>query len=372
MKTSRLDSRRWILVVASIAFLLSAGMFVRLLAENDWDPSLFVTFGEDAPAITEYGESVLGREVVVRPDGGHDGKFFFIQANDPWLLDPRENIELVDRPTYRAQRMLYPVVASLGGVLDAGAIVWAMVVVNLCAMTAGSWAVARLAADLGGSPFWGLAFVANPGFISEQLIDGSGIVAAAAAFWAIQMLNRGRWAAGPVLLAGAVLAREATLVVALGVAVWAWRYDNRRRAVPVLVVPVLAALLWAVYVRIRLDGGAVVPEVNEIGLPFAGLIATFQYRSVDIVHMVARGAIVLLFALYLRQWFVQKGSLVAWAFVGFVPLALLFSDLVWASYVDITRAVAPLITALFLLYFVTGRSGSSPARAGGVGIQIGQ
>jgi len=88
--------------------------------------------------------------------------------------------------------------------------------------------------------------------------------------------------------------------------------------------------------------------------------------------MVARGAIVLLFALYLRQWFVQKGSLVAWAFVGFVPLALLFSDLVWASYVDITRAVAPLITALFLLYFVTGRSGSSPARAGGVGIQIGQ
>ena len=62
-------------------------------------------------------ESLVGGPVVLIDGTGHDGQYFFLQANDPWLLNPTEGLEFLDFPTYRAQRMLYPVVAGLGGLL---------------------------------------------------------------------------------------------------------------------------------------------------------------------------------------------------------------------------------------------------------------
>ena len=50
-----------------------------------------------------------------------------------------------------------------------------------------------------------------------------------------------------------------------------------------------------------------------------------------------------------------SGQLVGWAFLGFVPLAILFTRQVWQSYFDITRAAAPVLTAFVLLVFVSGR-----------------
>ena len=53
-------------------------------------------------------------------------------------------------------------------------------------MGVGTWVVAMLAMRMGGSPWWGLAFALNLGFISEMNIDGAGVVAAAAAFGAVR------------------------------------------------------------------------------------------------------------------------------------------------------------------------------------------
>jgi hypothetical protein len=54
--------------------------------------------------------------------------------------------------------------------------------------------------------------------------------------------------------------------------------------------------------------------------------------------------------------------LVGLAFVGFVPLALLLTEPVWRSYFDVTRAIAPVITAFILLAFAA--KASSPSNAG--------
>src|ERR671923_84665 len=100
----------WTIGVA--AFLLVGALTMRVLIGNDLDPSAFVAFGEDSPVQTPYGRRLLG-DVVTRPGGGHDGQAFFIQANDPWYLHPEENAALLDRPVYRAQRMLFPTLAGL-------------------------------------------------------------------------------------------------------------------------------------------------------------------------------------------------------------------------------------------------------------------
>jgi hypothetical protein len=344
------------LLVGAVAILFSSLMVVRVLSETDWDPTIFVAFGEDATATTEYAEDRLGH-VYLRGAQGHDGKFFFVQSNDPWVLEPDLNARVLDRPLYRSQRMLYPVLAGGFGLFGPEAIVWAMLIVNLLAMGVGSWAVARIAEEMGGSPWWGLAFALNIGFFSEVNIGGAGVVASAAAFGAVLMFMRDRTGAGIGLLAAAVLAREAMLIAVAGIALWLWLERRRKTAVTVAAIPGLFALGWAVYLRLRIGEGSVAAEVEEIGWPFVGLAEAFGSWLDDPLDLIVGIAMMALFVLFTRRVLISR-HVVGWAFLGFVALGLVFTEQVWRSYFDITRAVAPIITSFVLLVFVADmRSG---------------
>jgi hypothetical protein len=340
--------------VGVVAALFSSLMVVRVLSETDWDPTIFVAFGEDAAPTTEYAERRLG-EVYLRGAQGHDGKFFFVQANDPWVLEPDVNAQVLDRPLYRSQRMLYPVLAGGLGLLGPEAIVWAMLAVNLLAMGVGSWVVARIADDMGGSPWWGLAFALNIGFFSEVNIGGAGVVAAAAAFGAVLMFMRDRVAVGIGLLVAAVLAREAMLIAVAGAALWFWLERRRKTALTVAAVPGLAVVIWAAYLRLRIGEGHVTAEVEEIGWPFVGFAEAFASWLDDPLDLLVGLAMMTLFLLFTRRVLLSR-HVVGWAFLGFVALGVVFTEQVWRSYFDITRAVAPIITSFVLLVFLGSKT----------------
>jgi hypothetical protein len=342
--------------VAAVSIVFSSLIAIRVLSEVDWDATIFVAFGEEAIPTREYAEARLG-DVYLRAAQGHDGKFFFVQSNDPWVLDPGENAEVLDRPLYRSQRMLYPVLAGGAGLFGPEVIVWAMLVVNIIAMGVGTWVTARIAMEMGGSPWWGLAFAFNLGFISEVNIGGAGVVAAAAAFGAVLVFMRDKVAAGIALLAVAALSREAMLLAAAGVALWLWLDQRRRTAVMTALIPGLAVLSWAAYLRLRIGEGVVTAQVQEIGWPFVGFVEAFQSWVGDPVDLAVGVAMMILFVLFTRRVLVSR-HLVGWAFVGFVLLGIVFTEQVWHSYFDITRAVAPIITSFVLLVFL-GSKGSS-------------
>lgn len=339
------------ILAACVAVLITSGIAVRVLSETDWDPTIFVAFGEDAAPTTEYAEERLGDDIYLRPAQGHDGKFFFVQSNDPWVLDPEENAEVLDRPLYRSQRMLYPVFAGGLGLFSPEVIVWAMLVVNILAMGAGTWVVARIAQRMGGSPWWGLAFALNLGFISEVNIGGAGVLAAVAAFGAVLAFMNERRTAAIALLALAALAREAMLLAAAGSALWLWTNHDRKTAVLSAAVPVAAVGTWAVYLRTRIETGSVASDVQEIGLPFQGFIEAFESWLGDPVDLAVGVAIMILFVLFTRRVWLSR-HIVGVAFIGFVLLGILFTEQVWHSYFDITRAVAPIITSFVLLVFL--------------------
>lgn len=365
-----MSGRRIALLVGLLTLLAGALISLRVVSEMDGDPTVFVAFGEESLSTREYAEDRLG-EVFLRQMQGHDGRFFFIQANDPWVVDPETNADVLDRPLYRSQRMLYPVLAGGAGLFGPETIVWAMLVVNLIAMGVGAWVTALVAIEMGGSPWWGLAFTLNLGFVSEIIISGAGVVAAAAAFGAVLMFMRGRMTPGIALLALAALSREAMLIAAAGTALWLWMGNHRRSAVMAAVIPGLVVLTWALYLRVRIGEGSVVAEVQEIGLPFVGFFEAFQTwlgRPADLVTGVA---ILVLFALYTRRVLIGR-HLVGWAFLGFVLLGVMFTEQVWRSLFDISRAVAPIITAFVLLVFLGASAEGSkalppPPRAEAVG-----
>lgn len=336
-----------VFVTALVAMVL---LNVRVLSEVDWDATLMVAFGEEATPTREYAEERLG-DVYLRRAQGHDGKFFFVQANDPWVLDPATNASVLDRPLYRSQRMLYPVLAGGGGFLGPDAIVWSMLLVNILALGAGSYWVGRIAMEMGGSAWWGLAFALNLGFISEMNIGGAGVVSAAAAFAAVLFLLKKETSWAVFMLVLAALAREAMLIAAAGSAFWLWNRGRRREVMPVLAAPIAAVAAWALYLRIRIGFEAGVSEVEEIGIPFKGFIEAFGEWLGDPIDLIVGVAMMVLFILYTRRALISR-SLVGYAFLGFVALGVVFTEQVWRSYFDITRAVAPIITAFVLMVFV--------------------
>ena len=368
-RESPVSSYKLPVLVGVVGLTVATVLVLRSLSAVGWDPTLFVSFGEEAAATRAYGEERLG-EVYLRSGQGHDGKFYFVQANDPWVVEPEVNASVFDRPLYRSQRMLYPVLAGGFGVLEPATIVWGLVAVNVLMMGLGTFATSIVAMRMGGSPWFGVTFGLNFGFISELYIDGSGIVAAAAAFGAMALLlSKRRWW-GIGLLVAAALAREAMLIAAVGSAYWLWKRGERRDAFLAMVAPGLAVLIWAVYLRFRIDLDVGFDQVQEIGWPFVGFVQALPGWMGESLDITAGLGTVLLLALYTRR-VLRSNELAGWAFLGFIPLAFVFTHQVWLNYYDFTRALAPVFTSFILLMFLSTPSAKTPDGSADQGVGVG-
>jgi hypothetical protein len=347
------------LLVGLVAVAFAGALVVRSLSQVEWDPTLYTSFGREATVTRNYGEERLG-PVYLRTMQGHDGKFFFVQANDPLILHPEENAIVLDHPIYRSQRMFYPLLAGGGGLFPPEVIVWAMIVVNVIAMGLGTFATARIALDMGIAAWWGLAFGLNFGLISEMNIDGAGVVAAALAMCALAVLLKGRRWSAIFLLVLAALSRETMLIAAAGSAWWLWRFRGERRtAWATLTIPTAVVGVWALYLRLRIiPSGPPTSNVDALGLPFVGFFRALSSWIGDPMDLVVGITMMLGLIVFARRVVIGR-RLVGWAFLGFVPLATLLSEAVWHSYYDITRAIAPLLTA-FVLVVVAGDEEPDP------------
>ncbi|MFQ5967452.1 MAG: hypothetical protein ACE5MI_07560, partial [Acidimicrobiia bacterium] len=317
---------RYLPLVVALVALGAGGLVVgRGLQVYGGNPAGFLRFSTQAPI--PYDQASLG-EVPLVEDAGHDGKFYFLQAHDPFLLDA-ETAAMLDPPLYRAQRVLYPLLAAPSALVSDRALAWTMIGINLLALVVGTWATARLAIALGGSPWLGLAFGLNIGLLFELMIDGSGIVA-----WALGVL--GVWAAvsgrlgwASVAVTGAVLAREVMILVAVGLFVGLW-VMRRHRAWSVLLVPFGAAGLWAVWIRLQTGGLSLETDVPAVGPPLQGIIQAVEaWLSGEGDALM--GLAVLAVVLVVAWQAAPRPGLVSWAVVGFSVLAMFLSELVWTN-----------------------------------------
>lgn len=345
------------MTVGVVAVGIGVLLCIRLLAFDNWDPTVFTAFGEEEPVTLAYAEEKLGREVLTRPAQGHDGKYFFVQANDPLITEPDDNASILDRPAYRSQRMLYPLIAGAAGLASPEVITWTLVSVNVVFLGLGSWAVARIAMKHGITPWAGLAFALNIGLLSELFIDGAGIVSFALACLGALALEEERPGLAAALFTGAALTREVMLVF---VAFIAFFWIVRRRSIPWLIgVPsVVAVGLWAVYVRIQVDVPVDSPQIKEITLiPFSGMVdALTSGRAEAIDYAVILTLALLVFIVPIRAS--RSDVYLSWGAVGFAVLAPFLTFYVWQQSFDISRALAPLAT-VFVLELLLARQRKS-------------
>ncbi|HVN33145.1 MAG TPA: hypothetical protein VMT45_14300 [Thermoanaerobaculaceae bacterium] len=239
----------WVLVVSSIADFRYEGDIRALLCvgEETHHPAAFDTVPTAGP-------------------WGYDGQQYAALATDPFLRQP-DTVKALDSPSYRATRVMVPLLAWL---LAAGNAATALVAYQLLCWGLGLGSlllIARWLADEGLSPWWALLLVTSTGLaaaIIRTTPDAAALLFMLAALW---LHARNRPGLALVLACAAVLARETSYLVALAVALDEIRRRRFSIAAAFASVPLALLVGWQFYLRSVL-GSAFATGVSNFSVPF--------------------------------------------------------------------------------------------------------
>jgi hypothetical protein len=273
--------RRSAMLIALLVLLLGSLFAGARLHANDGDPTAFVAAGDKVTSPSQ------APELSVKEDSlGYDGQYFHRLARNPLSREAREFGTRLDRPAYRHQRIAYPAVvwALTGGRADL--VPWALIGVNLTALTALGYLAARLAQGAGRPAWWGLVVAGWPGLLVALAYDLSEVLAAALLAATLLALRRRQWHSATVLLVAAGLTRETTLVVALAIVAaavvrrwppgaWARALTGDGPTVPVAVGLIPLGIAGGFRVALTwwwADVSTTGPDIPSfVGVPFAAL-----------------------------------------------------------------------------------------------------
>jgi hypothetical protein len=326
-------------------------LVVALLARADGNPQFFIHFGQQG-SVTPIAKRVLGDNVLLPHADGHDGQAFWLLARDPLLVHGKELLApYLDRPTYRAQRIGYPLLAAPWRLGGEAALVWGLLATNLAVVLGGGLVARSLGAQVGGTSRASLAFALSPGVLLATLFSLSDALALALLLATALALTRRRIAVAVACGVLGALTKESALIGLAGFAFLTPRLPSRTRAL-LFAVPAAAAGAWALYVRWRL-GWQVAAPTHEFAPPFWGYVDAWRRGWSPIGNWsdaVIAFALVPFAILGICRWWSRRTLLLA----GGVPFLLLVPFLS-AGILDLAdnslRAVTPSLTLMVLDYY---------------------
>ena len=259
---NRLGVRTWIGWFV-IGLLTAFGLqFLQVQAlGGTWDSLISVGSSSELRPIIE-GE--LG-PVFLKDSSGHDGQFSYVTGLDP---DGSDYAELMPDGGYRWRRVLYPALAGIGGILGGKGLLVSLTVWAALGMGLASASVVDIGQSLGLRRYVAVGVLANPGiWFSVQLLTSDALAVGLALLGISLVLRRNPLAW--LFLAGALLAKDQYLIVALAlVAYLAWRGD-RKRALALMIGSTLPLALWTLFLHLTVGGAA--GASGNLAWPVAGI-----------------------------------------------------------------------------------------------------
>jgi len=321
----RSGARAWVAVVAwsVVGTVLAVGLVLFDLARTREVNGFLIHTGPGGPAAELFARDFPDEPQFER--GEHDGVMFYAVARDPADLD--RVAESLDRPRYRLQRPLYPLLArALLPFGEGEPLVWAMFVVGVLGAFGGAVSLGFLSVTLRGPPWLGVLFPILPGVLQSLRISVADGLAVALMLGATAVFLRGRLWPATALAVAAVLAKEPVLLTFVGLVVW----SRRVRDLPLVVVPASVAAALFVALRLRLpDSGQ---EVIEFGAPLRGwwdAVRMLWLDGAEALALVCAVALVALSAVVLLRrrpshplWWPLVANLVLLAFLNITVVGL--------------------------------------------------
>jgi hypothetical protein len=344
--------------------LLLALLYVGLtLARYGGDPMMFVLVG------TRYSQG--------DPEGapGYDGQFAYYIARNP-----AKGHEFCDVPSYRYQRILYPILAWALVFGQPAAVPWTLIAINVAALTAGTYFTERLLEAHRVSRWYALAYGLYGGLMAGLRLDlteplAYGLVQAGLWAWEAQRSREEeQWSnrlhstmriPPSVLLTLAALAKETTLIAVAGLLLYLIIERRWREAVTLALdvgVPFAAwqGILWAWLGAPGIGAGGDMATPFE-AVPFWGLltVASVNWRVFWILLAILGPLFVLpaIWALITSVRDLWRGRRHPWVTILLLQAAVLpfLPNSTWREPLAMARLAVGLVAAT-LLYGALRRS----------------
>jgi hypothetical protein len=352
---ARLPDSPWTTVVC--AAVLIAGFLVLRLAMVG-GPATFVAAGD------QYVDaSKAPAELVVSKGSGYDGQFIYRMVLEPFPHTQTGHGITFDSPAYRAQRVVTPALAWAVDHLTPAGPALSLLLVNVVALLVAAFFAGRLVRRLGGHAAWGALIVLSFATVIPLARELTEPVAWAATLAGVELWLAGRRSWAAAVFTVAVLARETSLLVPAGLGIWAfatWLRGRDRTAMLAwcwLLVPLVVAVGWQLYLRSVWGELPVTTGRDNVGTPFVGVLRTVTDVDGARAHPVweaERLAVLSLLAwsaFRLRTSALSGGLRVAWGLSTLLALSLGG----WTYDVQFLRAVNEAI-GLSLLVLVLDRA----------------
>jgi len=248
------------------------------------DPWWFMHIGKQF-VVAGHSSSVISG---LHWDGpiGYDGQYYFGLAADP--AHAKDYMGIESGIVY--SRVGYPAVIRATSAGSVSAMPYAMIVINLVAVLAGTFAAGRWLMRRDLPPWPALLFGLSPGLIFAVTHDLTEPLGFALVAIAVLLFDRRLWLSAGVF-ALAALTRETAVPFALGAAACLLFRDRRdwRRAIGFVVVSGLPLLLWRIVVGAYTHKPT--QEVDHTGLrwliPFHGFFPGWPFDSTHRVILIA-------------------------------------------------------------------------------------
>jgi len=336
--------------------LVGVGVFVLIrLAALGGDASRFVLAGQRLSDPAQVPRELY----VIRDSAGYDGQAFYRLGLDPFTREKTAHGITLDTPPYRQQRIGYPLIAwiaSGGG--SPRALAWALIAINVAAVAVVGFIGALLAQTMRRHAIWGLAFAIHPGFIVSVARDLSEPTAAAFMLAGLLYLRRSQSTAAAMALTAAVLTRETTAVVPIGLGI-AWitggvlvrRAKKDRRPAREFLGPLGVLAAWQILLTVWWGQVPFTSNKNATTGPFVGLAR--QVRAV-LTHATANSVTQLIEIAFIASVAIaaivvlRSESVLSherWALVAALVSSTLLSASVWTDHAHFLRA----LTEVYLL-----------------------
>lgn len=314
-------------ILASVLTLaLYAAFTALLLARFHFDPSVLVVAGDE---FTNPADAPKNMRVAPH-SSGYDGQFYFRLAIAPFSAQESVAGVHFDYPVYRAQRILYPLLAYLVSAGRTSAVPWAMIAVNLLAVgTIGGLAALIFERYQGSSVLLAVVIALYPGFLLTMSRDLTELVEIALVLGGIALILMQRDRLAIVVFAVAVLAKEMALIVPIAILVHRAITKRLKATDALLLAPVAVFVGWKMYLFHLWHLPLSLGTDGHFSLPFAGMwqcvrsvVASPHGQTVLIIELLAVIAFTITAAIALRT-----SSAPAFLKIACVLYALLFFSL---------------------------------------------
>jgi hypothetical protein len=337
----------WFLV-GVVAALLLQWLQIRAVG-GDW--TALVNAGEQS-GLRPLIEAELGPVTAVERSG-HDGQFSYLIAVDPFGRGQAP--ELFDHGAYRYRRILLPLLGGGFGLWGGKAALAGLMLWTVIGMGLSTAALADLGNAMGTRPWVVAGVLANPGvWLSVQLLTPD-VLALGLALTGIALWLRNRRGLAVLALTLAVLSKDQYLIVALGLAGWAWFGEHRRESIGLLLGTTVPLAVWSAFLTLTMGEG-LTPRGN-FSLPFVGIVDAAEgwpstsgndlsFSLIAVFGLLSAAVVPLFTRSHMLRW-------IAWPWV---VLAVVSSGWVWNLGNNSLRVFAPLLTWSVLAVAMATRS----------------